>query len=223
MRSNRMNKCPIRCDSDMKKEHRGAFDYSFDKINQVFGLVCKDNNTVKMLSNHQEVLPLHRASRWSKAEKRQLSIPQPDAVHHYNKDMGGVNKLDWLIQKYRIKIRAKKWYFPVFTNAVDMTLVNAHAIYCMANGNIPLLNFRRMVAREYLNMYSLSNPKKIGRPSYSVSAQQRVPDGIRKDPAGHYLARTLAGKQRKCAVCKKNVRKQCIKCNVGLHVDCAME
>lgn len=136
--------------------------------------------------------------------------------------MGGVDKLDWNVQKYRIKIRGKKWYFPIFTNAVDVSLVNAHTIYCIANGKMPLLNFRREVARFYLNLHSVSDPKNCGRPSYSVSSQKRVPEDVRKNPQGHYLERTLDGKQRKCAVCKKNVRKQCVKCDVGLHVECVI-
>ncbi|GFQ69279.1 chimeric ERCC6-PGBD3 protein [Trichonephila clavata] len=136
--------------------------------------------------------------------------------------MGGVDKLDWNVQKYRIKIRGKKWYFPIFTNAVDVALVNAHTIYCIANGKMPLLNFRREVARFYLNLHSVSDPKNCGRPSYSVSSQKRAPEDVRKNPQGHYLERTLDGKQRKCAVCKKNVRKQCVKCDVGLHVECVI-
>ena len=52
--------------------------------------------------------------------------------------MGGVDKLDWNIQKYRIRIRGKKWYFPIFTNAVDMALVNAHTVYSIGNEKMPL-------------------------------------------------------------------------------------
>ena len=51
--------------------------------------------------------------------------------------MGGVDKMDWLINKYRTKIRAKKWYFPFFTNMIDMAVVNAHVLYCMANEKNP--------------------------------------------------------------------------------------
>ncbi|GBN26175.1 hypothetical protein AVEN_30610-1 [Araneus ventricosus] len=119
--------------------------------------------------------------------------------------MGGVDKLDWNIQKYRTKIRGKKWYFPIFTNAMDMALVNSHAIYCIANKKMPLLNFRREVARFYLSLQSLSDPRNSGRQWYSVSSQERVPDDVRKNPEGPYLERRLDGKQRKCGVCEKNM------------------
>lgn len=39
------------------------------------------------------------------------------------------------------------------------------------------------------------------------------------DNVGYYLERTSEGKQRKFAVCKANVRKQCMKGDVGLHVE----
>ncbi|GBM26653.1 PiggyBac transposable element-derived protein 2 [Araneus ventricosus] len=141
-----MNKCPIKTDKEMK-EFRGAFDYTYNEINGIFDLVWKDNQIVKMLSNHLDALPLGRGQRWSRTEKKHVLIPKPDAIANYNKNMGGVDKLDWNIQKYRTKIRGKKWYFPIFINAVDRVLVNADTIYCIANKELSLLNFRREFVR----------------------------------------------------------------------------
>lgn len=73
-----------------------------------------------------------------------------------------------------------------------------------------------------MSVNSLSDPRRLGRPSFNVKSQKRVPEPVRRDPVGHYLERTHEGKQRKCAVCKSNVRKQCTKCNVGLHVECVV-
>ncbi|XP_065653081.1 piggyBac transposable element-derived protein 2-like [Hydra vulgaris] len=121
VRSNRMNSCPIKSDNEMKKEHRGAFDYCFDVKNQIFGVVWKDNNCVKMLSNHQALQPLQKVSRWSRTEKKQVKIPQLQCIQRYNKYMDGMDKLDWYINKYRIEIRLMKWNFSIFTNLIDMT------------------------------------------------------------------------------------------------------
>ncbi|GBN03672.1 Chimeric ERCC6-PGBD3 protein [Araneus ventricosus] len=177
-----MAKYPIKTDKEMK-EFRGAFDYTYNEINGIFDLVWKDNRIVKMLSNNLEVLPLGRGQRWSRTEKKHVLIPKPDAITNYNsynnkyyKNMGGVDKLDWNIQKYRTKIRGKRWYFPIFINAVDRALVNADTIYCVGNKEIPLLNFRREFVRFYLSLHSLSEPRNSGRPWYSVSSQKRVPD-----------------------------------------------
>ncbi|CAK9801055.1 PiggyBac transposable element-derived protein 3 [Anthophora plagiata] len=220
VRSNRLNKCPIKSDYEFKNELRGSLDYRFDMNNEIFCVVWKDNKCVKVLSNHQGIQPLTNVTRWSKSEKQQIKIDQPYCISNYNKFMGGVDKLDWNVNKYRIKIRGKKWYFPILTSIIDTTVVNAYVLYCHANKVTSLLKFRRNIARAYLQRASPSNPKNRGRPSLQKQASKRVPESVRTDPIGHYLERTLQGKQRKCAVCKTNVRKQCGKCNVGLHVDC---
>ena len=91
--------------------------------------------------------------------------------------MGGVDKMYWLINKYRIKIRAKKWYFPLFTNMIDMAVVNAHVLYCMANEKIPLLKFRRSIVRVYMKTLSVSDPKKlwssITQQKYAIACSRR--------------------------------------------------
>ncbi|GFU49994.1 hypothetical protein NPIL_26811 [Nephila pilipes] len=79
---------------------------------------------------------------------------------------------------------------------------------------MPLLEFERNIASEYLQRASPSNPKNRDRLSLQKQASKRVPQSVRTDPMGHYLKRTLEGKQRN-AQCAK----QCGKCKVELHVD----
>ena len=84
------------------------------------------------------------------------------------------------------------------------------------NGNeMKLLDFRRSVTRAYLHLSSDSDPKNCGRPK--VFSSKVIPT-IRFSSDGHILDRTEGGKQRKCAFCKKKVSKQCVKCDVGLHI-----
>ena len=115
--------------------------------------------------------------------------------------MGGVDHLDWLVQKYRTGVRSKKWYFSLFTNCLDVALVNAWILHSMgAETPLSLLNFKSFVAKTFLKIPSQSDPKATGRRkklSASVLATTRL------SPAGHVLERTDGGKQRKCAVCKK--------------------
>lgn len=63
--------------------------------------------------------------------------------------MGGVDKLDWWVNKYHI-IRGKKLYFSIITNLIDVIAVNAHVLYEKANGKIPFFDFKRAIARTYL-------------------------------------------------------------------------
>lgn len=220
VRSNRMNYCPVKTDKDMNKEERAAFDCRFDENNKIFAVVWKDNNIVKVLSNHEALEPQQSVSRWSRERKEKVKVCQPKCIASYNKWMGGVDRMDWSINKYRVKIRGKKWYFPIFTNLIDMTLINAHILYTLAGNKIPLLDFRRIITRTYLSISSVSNPRNAGRPSLTKPNFKRVLETVRFDPVGHFIQRTIDGKQRKCGICKSNARKQCSKCNVGLHVEC---
>lgn len=72
VRQNRMNNCPIKSDSEMKKEPRGTFDYCFDNKHHIFAVTWKDSSCVKMLSNYQGFQPLQTVKRWSRIEKSSL-------------------------------------------------------------------------------------------------------------------------------------------------------
>ncbi|XP_039276156.1 piggyBac transposable element-derived protein 2-like [Nilaparvata lugens] len=184
------NNCPIKTDKEMKKEERGAYDYLFDEKTSMFAVTWKDNNIVKVQSNHEALEPKQSVNRWSKVAKEKIKVHQPFCIASYNKWMGGVDRMDWSINKYRIKIRGKKWYFQIFTNMIDMTLVNAHILYTIAGNKIPLLDFRRSIARSYLSLTSLSDPKKAGRPALTKLTSKRVLETVRFDPVGHFIERT---------------------------------
>ena len=105
-----------------------------------------------------------------------------------------MDKLDWQVNKYRIKIRGKKWYFLLFTNLFDVTVVNTHVLFCFADDLIPLLDLRRQIVRIYMRKSSISDPKKVGRSLLNKSANKCVLIKVRKDGIGHYLQRTKGGK-----------------------------
>ena len=103
---------------------------------------------------------------------------------------------------------------------IDMAIVNAHVLYCITNKKIPLLKFRRSIVCVYIKTLSVSDHKNSGCPSLNKNTLLCVPEEVQRSKSRHALEHTVEGKQRKCAVCKNNVRKQCIKCNVGLQVNC---
>ena len=216
IRSNRTSKCPLETDKSLQKKDRGSYDYRYEENEELFFLKWHDNSIFTIGSNHQSVDPVGNARRWSSKSGKKIFVSQPFLISQYNKYMGGVDHLDWLIQKYRISIRSKKWYFSLFTSFLDTVMVNSWIIYCIVNGNnMKLLDFRRSVTRAYLQLSSDSDPKTCGRPK--VFSSKVLPD-IKFSTDGHILDRTEGGKQRKCAFCKKKVSKQCAKCNVGLHI-----
>ena len=57
VRINRTNKCFLSTDDNLNNQDRGFYDYRMDSKSHIFAVVWKENNNVKMLSNHQGTLP----------------------------------------------------------------------------------------------------------------------------------------------------------------------
>ena len=191
----------------MKKAERGDFDFRCD--GEVY--VCKwnDNAIVTIASNHETHLPLHEATRRVKSTPK-TKVKQPFLVHKYNEGMGGVDLMDRLLAKYRPGIRGKKWYWPLFSNALNLSIVAAWRLHCqLADETLSHLDFRREITLCLLK--SVAPRACIGH-----SKMSELPADIRYDGNGHIKKNC---KQGRCIVCKKNTRYQCTKCQVRLHFD----
>jgi len=57
-----------------------------------------------MASNCHGVEPIGSVKRWSKAAGTMIDIPQPHVINKYNKNMGGVHRMDQNIGAYRISM-----------------------------------------------------------------------------------------------------------------------
>ena len=58
--------------------------------------------------------------------------------------MGGVDVLDRLLGSYRVTIRGKTWYWPLFINALNVSIVATWRIHCHAKvSKMSHLDFRR--------------------------------------------------------------------------------
>ena len=75
------------------------------------------------------VAPPQIAKRWSRAEAKRVEISQPFMVKHYNQTMGGVDRMDHNVDKYRISIRSKKWWWSLFAFCADVSIQQAWHLY----------------------------------------------------------------------------------------------
>ena len=192
----------------MKKADRGTFDYRCD--GDVY--ICKwnDNNIVHVASNHQTHEPVHDVRRRVKGAPN-TQVKQPDLIRQYNVGMGGVDLMDRLLSTYRPSIRGKKWYWPLFTNYLNLTVVAAWRMYCLINDvEICHLEFRRRITICLLKQETAPRARVIG------GAAPSLPVDIRYDGQGHEKESTSQGR---CVLCKKNARYRCRKCGVRLHYD----
>uniref|UniRef100_A0A6P7GSQ4 PiggyBac transposable element-derived protein 2-like n=1 Tax=Diabrotica virgifera virgifera TaxID=50390 RepID=A0A6P7GSQ4_DIAVI len=135
--------------------------------------------------------------------------------------MGGTDLMDSNISCYRVGIRSKKWYWPIFTYLIDAALQNAWTIYRKSGKNISLLEFRRSICQTYLTTYKVpaKRPGKIGR---AAGSDFRVSDCVRFDCKDHWIISVPEGKRKRCAMptCSSKGRTMCEKCNVGLCIAC---
>ena len=84
-------------------------------------VIWKDNGTVIMASNCFGSEPIQKAKRWDRKEKKEVSVDVP----LYNTSMGGTDHQDQNVNKYRISIRTKKGWCPLFSQGIDVTIQNA--------------------------------------------------------------------------------------------------
>ncbi|CAF1417752.1 unnamed protein product [Rotaria sordida] len=129
LRSSRIKNCPVESEKNMKKKPRGYYDYlvSADKKNII--VAWKDNRRVLIGSNSVGVEPITQLSRWSKEENKKIPIDTPQIIQIYNKNRGGVDKMNMLCSLHPIPFKSKKWYMPIAWRLIDMMVINSWIIW----------------------------------------------------------------------------------------------
>ena len=213
IRTNRTEQCPLPSTKEMKKKERGT--YTFKSDSNVVVCSWNDNSVVTIASNSVPVEPTTTCLRWSSQQKEVIQVQKPLLVHEYNKNMGGVDRMDQNISLYRTSIRGKKWYIPIIFYCIDAAVQNAWQLSRLAS--VPLkmdmLTFRRSVATSLI--------RKNGVPSQQGSKGRPAkpgPSDPRYDEVGHFVC--SQDRQTKCGHCHTKTTTRCIKCDRGIHVRC---
>ncbi|MEL7309581.1 MAG: hypothetical protein AAGK05_18165, partial [Pseudomonadota bacterium] len=220
MRENRIPKnCNIRKKKEVAKEKRGTCAFTADVNNDICILHWRDNKVVSLISTCDPVHPIGTCQRFSRANKEKVTVDIPNTVKMYNKFMGGTDRMDQNVNCYRVSIRGKKWYYPIFSWSVDVSIQNAWQLHRKSGGNLCLLSFRRRIAMSYLTKYgrpAIHPGKRKSHEKGTLGAQSRF-DGLH-----HYIQVPEGNKRRRCVgeFCKAVVRTECKKCDVGLCVQC---
>jgi len=130
--------------------------------------------------------------------------------------MGGVDRADENIDKYRASIRGKKWYSRPLLFCFELVLQNAWQLHKTYDEKLmDFLEFCRCVVCHYLETHGHPESGRRGRISQKCNTDSHY-DGM-----NHVLVKQ--GKQTRCAECHKNTTFQCEKCDVALHVKCSVE
>ena len=104
---NNHGKCPLTPIANFKKMPRSTAEYIADLGNSI--LVCKwmDNSAVTIASTCNINQALSKVKRDSKKEKKRKEIDCPNIIKQYNKHIGGTDRQDQNIAKYRRSFRGK--------------------------------------------------------------------------------------------------------------------
>lgn len=87
---------------------RGEFEERVSPNEKVVAVKWQDNQAVTMLSTVCGSDPVTTVKRWSKKEAKFVDVPCPAVVVTYNKNMGGVDTLNQLIEVYRTWFKTRK-------------------------------------------------------------------------------------------------------------------
>lgn len=215
----------------LQKKERGVFDWRFDNANNILAVKWNDNSVVTLATNFETVEPLLSAKRFSRSEKKSISVPQPNLIAAYNRYMGGVDLLDSFVAQYRIAVKGKKWWWPIFVNYVDVALCNAWRMHRLVHGKeLDLLEFRRRVCIALLTSVDDSEPAKTtdklhGRLSALKKLSHTRPSGFCAMASRHAIAKNPDGRRVRCRQCKSTTSYVCLGCTVGdcylgIHAKC---
>ncbi|KAH8019540.1 hypothetical protein HPB51_019967 [Rhipicephalus microplus] len=171
IRGNRLAGCVMKTDKEMKKEGRGSYDERVSQNDEVVLVRWQDNGTVNMASTHLGVGNIGTVRRWSESQKVHVDIDCPEVVLDYNKYMGGVDKLDFIMSLYPMRTRTKKWPVRVISHFASFALSNSWLEYLrdankaglLRKETLDMMAFQTDVANCLLN--SNKPQKKRGRPS----------------------------------------------------------
>lgn len=211
IRADRIEKAPLK---DLKKTARGTSHGIRDETNKLALIRWNDNAQVTIATNSTtpEVTSLAACTRWSAKDKRKISTSQPEVIKMYNAGMGGVDLFDKMRGLYRIRIRSKKWYWPLFRFCLNGSIVNLWMLYRQEHKTISLLEFTRQIVTALL-----AGPKTGITKTVIPKLKGQVQNEIRYDRKDHLVM--WQNTQRRCAYCGKCAKFICIKCNIGLHPD----
>jgi DNA excision repair protein ERCC-6 len=215
IRAHRVANCPLPNNAAFAKEVRGSFVRVQEKKGELCLARWNDGNCVTVASNHLTEFPLQTATRWDARQKCHVDLHQPNSIFVYNKYMGGVDRCDQNVSHYHSSIRGRKWWFPIFTHLVDLSVQNAWLLHRKMADTCGLekldhMAFRRHLAQYFCGLYGLeSSTAKVPHPLHSCT------DTTRYDKYDHTIE--YCEKENRCSQCFKNAHFVCRRCMVHLH------
>ena len=167
------------------------------------------------------MLSFKKVDRYSAAEKK-ASVPMPSLVNDYNRNVGGVDKVDENIGNYRIAFHDKKWYFPQICYLLNVCVNNAWLFSREGGYKHDMLYSTRDIVNDWLKTYG--TPRAKPGPQASGLSQTlkaaMITDLMRFDRVNHFIVESEGKRRQRCKKCNSQTIFMCKKCKVQLHNKC---
>ncbi|CAH1973304.1 unnamed protein product [Acanthoscelides obtectus] len=199
-----------------KKLKQGDTDWRSSE--NLLAIKWKDRRDVVMLTSMHEnrmvTLPKINRSTYE-------NVIKPLCVLEYNRQMGAVDRSDMMLSSVDCTRKCLKWYKKLFFHSIDITLLNAHAMFSTRHTKkTSFANFHLAVIAQLIERYGIV--KSIHCDLGNARLQNRhFPVSVPRKPGS-----TKVG-SRRCWVCSHTKQKQakrkessymCPECDVGLCV-----
>ncbi|CAH2091503.1 unnamed protein product [Euphydryas editha] len=116
-------------DKEMKKKPRGSWKIVVNKAKKLVLTKWVDSKPVTFLSNVHADQTIDECQRWSKTQRKYISVPRPEVVKLYNRNMGGVDMADRMLSYCPYRYRTKKWTQRVMSHCIDLAISNSWILY----------------------------------------------------------------------------------------------
>ena len=123
----------------MLKKDRGCFEVAnISNQDKEYAVVrWKDNGVAIMASNCFGSDPIQKAKQWDKKKKKNVFVDVSYAIHNYNSSMAGTDHQDQNVNKYRISICTKKWWWPLLLFGFCFVEIIQIVVYLISDGMLP--------------------------------------------------------------------------------------
>ena len=175
---------------------------------------CKKNKNVSILSTYHRHVTVPDAENPKK---------KPDTVLTYNKTKVGVDVLDQMLKLYSTKPASRRWPVHVFSNILDMGLLNAWILYKMVTKRKESRrDFILAVVEGLLPDARKSTPNRLKRmvASPMTSLPEHAGGDFRDKKQRLTCATGLCKRNRTLDRCKKCARPLCGRCAIFLCQKC---
>ncbi|CAH2002249.1 unnamed protein product [Acanthoscelides obtectus] len=209
VRANRSHMPPLK-----KKLNSGELQHA--STDTLLALKWKDKRDVMMLTT------FHTADVVPVQNKRGIEATKPVCILEYNKNMGAVDRCDMLYSSTETIRKSIKCYKKIFFHLLDISILNAHALYQLKTGKkLPLIDFQLQLVKQLLDEHKKAHPRLVaGRANEDFSlrlTERHFPSLTEQRNEQNKLV------PRRCVVCSKRRKRRettyrCLKCDVALCV-----